>query len=130
MVWPRFAEVASWPRVGEPFANTGHAGAGALAEVRVNPEARAAYEHLVKDSELKDGTLVALFHEQPGGAGPVYVMEKVGGAWLFMTCRPDGTDLEPAEPTQGTRAHGCRGCHSEGVADWLFGPPRRPAGAP
>ena len=125
VVWSRFAEVRSWPIVTEPFANTGHVGAGPRATVRVSPEARSIYEHLVRDSELPDGALVALFHElSPGHAGPVYVMEKSGGRWRFMTCQPDGTDLEPAELDPDS-SRGCERCHSEGVADSLFGVPRR-----
>lgn len=122
VVWSRFAEVRRWPAVGKPFENAGHAGAGSLAIVRVSPEARSAYEHLVRDSELAEGTVVALFHElAPGRPGPIYVMTKSAGGWLFETYRADGT--KPAEPARGT-ADTCRRCHADGVADFLFGLPR------
>ena len=116
--------------VGASFPNVGHVGAGALGVVRTNPEAHSAYEHLVRDTELPDGTVVALFHERaPGVPGPVYVMEKARGVWQFETCRPDGSDLEPDEPGRSTTV-GCRRCHSEGVADDLFGVPRTASPGP
>jgi hypothetical protein len=130
VAWSRFAEVRSWPPSGEAFTNGGHVGAGALAVVRVSPEARAAYEHLLKDSELPDGAVVVLFHElAPGKPGPVYVMEKSGGSWRFSSLRADGTEPEPPEPAASSAAH-CRRCHADAVADSLFGLPRRPASAP
>jgi hypothetical protein len=123
VVWSRFAEVQSWPAVGEPFANSGHAGAGTRAVVRVSPAARAAYGHLVKDSELPDRALVALFHELgPGRPGAVYVMEKVGAGWRFSTYRADGSELEPTQAAS-VSAEGCRRCHADAVADSLFGLP-------
>ncbi len=125
LVWSRFAEIQSWPVAGEPFTNLGHVGAGAEAVVRVSPDARAAYEHLVKDSELPNGTIVALFHELgPGRAGLVYVMEKTNGAWRFSSYHPDGTELTAAEPANASTA-GCERCHADAVADSLFGLPRR-----
>jgi len=130
VVWSRFAEVQGWPPVGEPFTNSGHAGAGARGVVRVSPEGRTAYEQLVSDSELPDGAVVALFHElAPGRPGPVYVMEKAGAVWRFSTCRADGTEFEPADAATASTA-GCRRCHADAVADSLFGLPRRPASAP
>jgi hypothetical protein len=124
VVWSRFAEIESWPVVGEPFTNSGHVGAGAEAVVRVSPDARAAYEHLVKDTELPDGAVAALFHElAPGRPGPVYVMEKGEGVWRFSSCRADGTECTPAA-TASTA--GCQHCHADAVADSLFGLPRRP----
>lgn len=130
VVWSRWGEVQSWPSVGGPFPNAGHPGAGARAVVRVSPEARPSYEHLVRDSGLPDGTTVALFHELASGQpGAIYVMEKAGGAWQFSAWNADGSELA-ATDTAGASAGRCRRCHADGVADSLFGPPRRATSTP
>ena len=124
-VWPRFAEVQSWPSVGAPFANRGHAGMGPLAVVRVSPEARDAYTHLVQESVLPDGAVVALFHMGTArGSSSTYVMQKSAGAWSFLTL--DASGVENATPVESGRAgEACRRCHADAVADSLFGVPRR-----
>jgi hypothetical protein len=123
-VWPRFREVRSWPPVGEPFANRGHAGAGPVAVVRVSPEARERYAHLVRDSALPDDSVVALFHfEADQRPGPVYVMQKKAGTWRFLALDSEGAALAPPAST-GQATAGCQGCHRDGVADSLFGAPR------
>jgi len=123
--WPRFAEARHWPLVAAPFDNDGHVGEGALATVRVNPEARASYEHLMRDSELPDGAVVALFHRATaeGPDGSVYVMQKSGKIWNFFRLAPDGRPTDPPG-IQGKVAGRCARCHAEGVADGLFGIPR------
>ena len=117
--------------VGLPSANEGHRGEGALAVVRVSPEARSSYEHLTQDSELPDGTVVALFHRESaeGPAGAVYVMQKTGKIWQFLRLAPDGSLLGPASSPQNS-AKMCAACHAEGVADALFGVPRSVPGRP
>jgi hypothetical protein len=114
----------SWPAVGVPFQNDGHAGAGALAAVHVNPESRATYEQLVKDSELPTGTTLAITHgaAPDGRGGPVYVMQKSGATWEFLRLGPDGA-LPDGPTTAAKSAMGCRACHADGVADALFGVP-------
>ncbi len=125
-VWPRFSEVRSWPPASEPFTNRGHTGAGPVAVVRVSPEARDSYAHLVRDSALPDDSVVALFHlKADQRPGPVYVMEKSSGTWRFLVLDPDGVVLAPAGPT-GQATQGCHGCHADAVADFLFGVPQEP----
>lgn len=128
--WPRFAEVRSWPTVSVPFANTGHAGMGPLAVVRVNPEARDAYTHLVQESVLPDGAVVALFHlDAANRPSSTYVMQKSAGVWSFLTL--DGSGIERADPVaRGTTSELCRRCHADGVADSLFGVPHRSSAIP
>ncbi len=130
VVWPRFAEVQSWPTVSAPFVNRGHAGMGPLAVVRVSPEARVTYTHLVQESVLPDGAVVALFHVGTAqGPGSTYVMQKSAGVWSFMTL--DGGGVESGNAVESGRAsEACRRCHADGVADSLFGMPRRSTSAP
>jgi hypothetical protein len=125
VLWPRFSEVQSWPTVGGPFANRGHTGMGSLAVVRVSPEAREAYTHLVQESVLPDGAVVALFHfDAANRASSTYVMQKRAGAWSFLML--DGAGVERANASETGRAsEACRRCHADGVADSLFGVPRR-----
>lgn len=121
--WARFAEVSAWPASDSAFANRGHRGAGKLALVRVSPEARGAYAELVMDSVMPEGSVVALFHQNPGGAsGPVFVMEKRNATWTYIAFAPDGV-------LAGTTSH-CAGCHAAGVGDSLFGLPRARRAAP
>jgi hypothetical protein len=132
MVWPRLAEVKGWPAVAEAFPNDGHPGAGARATVRVSPDARASYEHLVRDSALPEGALVAIFHDAgaTGPEGPIYVMEKTAGAWRFSSVGPDGrVDATPGA-AQNLAAGACVRCHQGGEADSLFGLPRGKSGPP
>lgn len=119
--WPRFSEVRSWPAASEPFANRGHVDAGPTAVVRVSPGARESYAHLVRDSALPEGSVIALFHvaadQRPG---PVYVMEKSGGTWRFLALDPDGV-VRVASASGGQATQACQGCHADAVADSLFG---------
>ncbi|HEX5099993.1 MAG TPA: hypothetical protein VFV94_10860 [Polyangiaceae bacterium] len=72
----------------------------------------------MRDSVLPDGSVVALFHsDRAGKAGPVYVMEKQGGAWTYRALTAQGVMLEGA-------AARCQGCHQSAVGDELFGVPR------
>jgi hypothetical protein len=130
VVWPRFAEVQSWPTISAPFANRGHAGTGSLAVVRVSPEAREAYTHLVQETVLPDGAVVALFHLDPANRpSSTYVMQKSAGTWSFLML--DAGGAESANPAETARAsEACRRCHADGVADSLFGLPRRSTTAP
>jgi hypothetical protein len=123
-VWPRFSEARTWPALSEPFPNRGHEGAGTLAVVRVSAEARETYAHLVRDSALPDGSVVALFHlESDRRPGPVYVMQKTAGAWRFLTLDAEGGEL-PAIASTGQATQACSSCHADAVADSLFGLPR------
>jgi hypothetical protein len=119
--WSRFEEISALPTVGEPFENLGHAGAGELAQVRVSPASRAAYEALVRDSAMPEGTVVALSHAARSGVDPgsVYVMEKQRGAWSYLVLTARGVIAEGA-------ASQCSACHAGAVGDSLFGLPRAP----
>ncbi|HEY3497694.1 MAG TPA: hypothetical protein VGK73_23515 [Polyangiaceae bacterium] len=89
------------------------------ALVRVSPEARDRYLTLVTDSSIPEGAVAAQFHQRAGtGArGPVYVMQKERGGWRYLVLDPRGAIVEK-DPA------GCEGCHSDAVADHLFGPAR------
>ncbi len=89
-------------------------------DVRVNPESRDAYIALLPGTTLADGTLIAAFHHDPrrGRPGPVYVMEKSGGAWRFSIVSPEGMVEQSGELEL------CRRCHAEAVSDHVFGLPR------
>jgi hypothetical protein len=114
----------SWPALGTPFANSGHAGTGPLALVRVNPAAREGYEHLVRDSALPEGTVVAIFHlESDARTRSIYVMEKDAGGWRFMALDAAGRQLPLGGPS-GQATDSCYRCHVDAVADSLFGIPR------
>lgn len=109
--------------MGEPFPNRGHWGEGPLAVVRASPDSRAAYERLVTDSVLPDGTVIALFHADGPRRGRVFVMEKERESWRYLALAPSGVVLQ-----QGDGA--CRTCHAGGVGDSLFGLPRPKQSSP
>jgi hypothetical protein len=94
--------------------------------VRVSPDARPSYEHLVRDSALPDGALVAIFHDAgaTGPEGPIYVMEKRAGAWQFSSVGPDGGVEATPGAAQNLAPGACAPCHQGGQADSLFGIPR------
>lgn len=124
-VWPRFAEVSSWPPVSGPSPLQGHGLEFDEGFVRVSPDARERYLTLVADSSVPDGTVAAEFRQSSGGGsrGPVYVMLKESDAWSYLVLDADGAIVEK-------NPRGCDGCHSLAVADHLFGPARpslRPA---
>jgi hypothetical protein len=111
------------PVTSEPFRVQGHFDGPPLAVTRVSPEARDAYLSLVTDSKLPPETVVAMTHQTTtGSAGPTYVMERRAGAWRYLVVRADGR-------IEKDGAMECAGCHSSGVAESLFGPPR-PKAAP
>jgi hypothetical protein len=94
------------------------------AVVRVSPDARATYEHLVQDSVLPEGAVVALFHADADDTPrAIYVMEKLGGTWRFSTLDSEGGE-QPFDAPSGQATERCRSCHADGVADSLFGVPR------
>jgi len=110
--------VSAWPPLGDSFENRGHPGAGERCQIRVSPDARAAYGALVADSVLPSGSVVAAFHSNSAGdSGPVFVMAKGESDWTYLALDPEGRPL-------GLGSDGCAGCHANGVADRLFGLPR------
>jgi hypothetical protein len=126
--WDRFAEVSAWPPINErSWASAGHFGGRLAVRIRVSPEARAAYASLTPGRTLPPGSVVAAFHSElrDGRPGPVLVMIKGEAAWEYLALDAEGRiDERGALPL-------CIRCHSEGVADQLFGPPRsRPSGEP
>lgn len=111
------------PVTPEAFRVQGHPGAPPLALTRVSPNARDAYLSLVTDSKLPPEAVVAMTHLEPTGAeGPTYVMERQAGTWRYLVVRADGRIEKEGLPE-------CAGCHSSGVAESLFGPPRPKATA-
>jgi hypothetical protein len=119
--WERFAEVAGWPPINErSYASAGHFGGRFAVRIRVSPDARAAYESLTPGRALPPGSVVAAFHSElrDGRPGPVLAMIKREGGWEYLALDSEGRiDERGALPL-------CIRCHSEAVADQLFGPPR------
>ena len=125
--WERFAEVAAWPPINaRSFASAGHFGGRLAVRIRVSPEARAAYEALVPGRTLPPGTVVAAFHSElrDNRPGPVLAMVKGEGGWEYLALDAEGRIGE-----RGALAL-CIRCHSEAVADQLFGLPRPPGREP
>jgi hypothetical protein len=107
------------PVTAEPYRTQGHLDVPPLLVTRVSPAARDAYLSLVTDSTLPADAVVAATHEEPGGksSGPTYVMARRGGAWRYLVVDARGFILRDAQQE-------CAGCHTGGVAEGLFGPPR------
>ena len=125
-MWPRLEEVRAWPPLTDrPYESLGHPPGHLLAEVRVSPEARAAYLGLEPASELPVGAVVAQFQHDPVADRPagVFVMVKqTREQWQFMALDAGGRIRDP------DRAQLCRRCHADAASDYLFGLPRpRPA---
>jgi hypothetical protein len=93
-----------------------------VLEVRISPEALAAYRALVPGTALPVGTTAVAFHRTPDGVpGSVYAMIKLrDGSWDFVVAEPDGALVaRGALPL-------CASCHDAARADHLFGVPVAP----
>jgi len=127
-VWESFPEMQRAPAANEqPFRAWGHFDGRYMATVRVSAEAREDYRALSEESSLPAGTIVAMFQHdaQQRQAGPVFAMRKLAPSrWEFLVTEPDGRMRE-----RGTLPL-CARCHSEGVADHLFGLPRESVKGP
>lgn len=120
--WERFAEVVAWEPVNpEPFVSSGHFGGRLAVNVRVSPEARRPYAELVAGGELPRGSVIAAFHTDAryGRPGPVLAMVKGARDWEYLSLDAEGGIVERgALPL-------CLRCHAEGIADQLFGLPKK-----
>lgn len=121
--WDRYEEVLSWPPAQqELFPSLGHLSARYSAIVRVDAAARDPYLKLVRGSVLPVGSIVAELHTDPrtGRRGPLFAMHKLGGGqWEYIVVDAQGLLEERGNLPL------CRRCHADGVADQLFGLPRR-----
>jgi hypothetical protein len=119
--WDRLEEARAWgPANSESFVSLGHPPGTMLADVHVSPDAREAYLALGPGTELPVGSVVAEFQRdgQTGQPGLVYAMHKIAPSrWDYSLVEPDGRIRE-----QGNLPL-CARCHSEAVADQLFGLP-------
>jgi hypothetical protein len=119
--WDKLEEVRAWGPVNEKsFVSLGHPPGTRLADVHVSPDAREAYLALGPGTELPVGSVVAEFQRdgQTGQPGLVYAMHKIAPSrWDYSLVEPDGRIRE-----QGNLPL-CARCHSEAVADQLFGLP-------
>jgi hypothetical protein len=118
--WTRFDEVKAWSPVStRPFTSRGHGAGRYTVEVVVDAESRALYAALLPGTTLPDGSVLVALHHDPklGRPGPIYVMEKIGGAWEFLVVTADGKLERRGELEL------CRRCHAEAVSDHVFGLP-------
>lgn len=86
-----------------------------LAELRVNPEASAAYLTLVADTGLPLGTRIVEVHRDAanGRSGPIFALVREASGWEFLVFDSAGHPL-------ATPAH-CSGCHAGAPAAPVFG---------
>lgn len=97
-----------------------HLGRPHRAEIRVNPEARAAYLALVADTQFADGTwlIESLKDAHTGAPGPTFALERRAGGWSYWELDSKGrVRAEGALPL-------CAGCHAGAPAAPVFGLPR------
>ena len=110
----------SWtPITPRPFVSQ-HLGEPHLAELRVSPEAQAAYLALVPESSFGAGTVIveSLRNEKTGAPGPVLALERTESEWRYWRLGPAG-NLEQADASAA-----CVRCHAAAPATPLFGLPR------
>ncbi len=119
--WDRYEEVLSWPPQ-KSFPSLGHFSARYTGAVHVDAGARDAYLKLVPGSSLPIGSIVAELHSdtETGRRGPLFAMHKIAtDRWEYLVVDPQGlVEERGALPL-------CQRCHADGVADQLFGLPRR-----
>jgi hypothetical protein len=120
--WSRWSDAIRWPEIGREETSRGHLpGRTLLGDVRVDPQSRDAYLAWVRDSRMDPGAVVVELLRDPNtrAVTVAYAMEKQqDGTWEFLVVRASGEIEE-----RGALAT-CRGCHSDAVADSLFGPPQ------
>lgn len=119
---PWLARTRTWPMVNEQPLLSGHLGRAHRAEIRVNPEARAAYLALVADTQFADGTWLveSLIDADTNSAGPTFAMERRAGNWVYWLLDAAGrVQAEGSLPL-------CAGCHAGALARPVFGLPRTP----
>ncbi len=84
---------------------------------------RTSYDN-VKETDQYDGQFIVLEARLPRAVrekGPLFLMLKSQGDWIYATATPDGEEL-----TARGKLSACVNCHeARGTRDRLFGP--RPA---
>lgn len=121
-LWVHWAEAQRWSTLTpRGTISRGHlAGRGAWLDVRVDPANAAAYRAWVRDSRLAPGAIVVALLRDPktGLIAVAYAMQKrTDGTWDFLVLSAAGA-IEPIA------TNGCVGCHTDALADSLFGPPQ------
>jgi hypothetical protein len=107
----------TWPALTREPLHSAHLARPQLAELRVNPEAKAAYLGLVADGELPSGTCIVEVHRDAatGRSGPIFALVRAVTAWEFFVF--DGAGHPLATPAY------CSGCHAGAPAAPVFGLP-------
>jgi hypothetical protein len=97
-----------------------HLGRPHRAQIRVNPEARATYLDLVRDSEFAEGTWLveSLRDARTGQTGPTLALERRAQNWRYWQL--DATGVVQAEGALPF----CASCHVGALAPPVFGLPR------
>lgn len=100
-----------------PVASKGHHPPDWKGIVSIDNEGAPTYRKLRPGAELPEGTVIAESHTLANGQpGPIFAMEKSGGAWVYAVVSSDGLIEEQGDlPT-------CARCHAESPHDAVFGP--------
>jgi hypothetical protein len=120
--WEHYDEVLSWPPAQTAFPSLGHFAANQSAAIHVDGAARETYVNLVAASRLPVGTIVAelLSDMRTGRRGRLLAMHKLAAdRWEYLVVDAAGLIEERGDLPL------CRRCHADGLADQLFGLPRR-----
>lgn len=119
--WAHFDEIASVRALNaRPFLQRGHDPPRGFADVRANAIAEGPYLELVSDTELPEGSILALFFcdETRSTERGVYVMHKRASGWNYLALDSQG------RPDPRIDVSACPLCHDGAPADNLFGLPR------
>lgn len=111
------AEALQWPAVTSEPLRSAHFAKTQLAEIRVNPEARATYIALTVDTELPIGTRIVESHRDAvtGKPGPILAVVRTPQGWEFSLLDSTGRALGDQAPSY------CAGCHEGARAVPIFG---------
>lgn len=114
------ARAKDWPTASDHPLSSAHLGQPQRAELRVNPEARAAYLALVADTAFANGTWLVEFlsDAKSGLKGPIFALERRAGSWNYWEL-----DAEGRVQAQGDLPF-CANCHAGAPAAPVFGLPR------
>jgi hypothetical protein len=111
------SEALRWSPVTSEPVRSSHFVKPQLAEIRVNPEARAAYIALTVDSELPIGTRIVESHRDAstGKPGPILAVARTAQGWEFSRFDSAGQALDDVAPSY------CADCHAGARAAPIFG---------